>query len=67
SGNEDGGSLPPKMVRRTADGVAALVADRMGGPRIDINAAWLPLLAPVARIVAPVAYQRAMRRLATTG
>jgi short-subunit dehydrogenase len=67
SGNEDGGSLPPKMVRRTADGVAALVADRMGGQRIDINAAWLPLLAPMARTFAPVAYQKAMRRLAATG
>jgi NAD(P)-dependent dehydrogenase (short-subunit alcohol dehydrogenase family) len=67
SGNEDGGSLPPRLVRRTADGVAALVADRMGGPRIDINAAWLPLLAPMARTLAPVAYQKAMRRLATSG
>ncbi len=67
SGNEDGGSLPPRMVRRTADRVAALVADRMGGPRIDINAAWLPLLAPMARTLAPVSYQKAMRRLATTG
>jgi NAD(P)-dependent dehydrogenase (short-subunit alcohol dehydrogenase family) len=67
SGNEDGGSLPPRMVRRTADRVAALVADRMGGPRIDINAAWLPLLAPMARTLAPVAYQKAMRRIASTG
>ena len=67
SGNEEGGSLPPRMVRRTADGVAALVADRMGGPRIDINAALLPLLAPMARTLAPIAYQKAMRRLATTG
>ena len=67
SGNEDGGSLPPRLVRRTADGVAALVADRMGGPRIDINAALLPLLAPMARTFAPVAYQKAMRRFATTG
>jgi len=66
SGNEDGGSLPPRMVRRTADGVAALVADRMGTQRIDINAARLPLLAPIARTLAPVAYQKAMRRLATT-
>lgn len=66
SGNEDGGSLPPKMVRRTADGVAALVAQRMGGPRVDINAALLPLLAPMARTLAPLAYQKAMRRLATT-
>lgn len=67
SGNEDGGSLPPRMVRRTADGVATLVADRMGGQRVDINAARLPLLAPMARTLAPVAYQKAMRRLATTG
>jgi NAD(P)-dependent dehydrogenase (short-subunit alcohol dehydrogenase family) len=67
SGNEDGGSLPPRLVRRTADGVAALVADRMGGPRIDINAALLPLLAPMARTLAPLAYQKAIRRFATTG
>ncbi len=67
SGNEDGGSLPPRVVRRTTEGVAALVADRMGGPRIDINAALLPLLAPMARTLAPLAYQKAMRRFATTG
>jgi len=66
SGNEDGGSLPPRWVRRTAEQVANLTADRMGGPRIDINAARLPLLAPVARALAPVSYQRAMRRMATT-
>jgi hypothetical protein len=66
SGNEDGGSLPPAMVRRTADGVAGLVADRMGGPRIDINAALLPLVAPIARTFFPVPYQRAMQRFATT-
>jgi short-subunit dehydrogenase len=67
SGNEDGGSLPPKAVRRSAEQVATLVADRIGGPRIDINAAWLPLLAPIARTVAPVSYARAMRKMATTG
>jgi NAD(P)-dependent dehydrogenase (short-subunit alcohol dehydrogenase family) len=66
SGNEDGGSLPPKMVRRTAAGVANLTADRMGGRHIDINAARLPLLAPIARTLAPLSYQRAMRRMATT-
>ncbi len=66
SGNEDGGSLPPKLVRRTAAQVAALTADRMGGPRIDINATRLPLLAPIARTLAPLSYQKAMRRLATT-
>jgi NAD(P)-dependent dehydrogenase (short-subunit alcohol dehydrogenase family) len=67
SGNEDGGSLPPRSVRRTADGVASLLADRMGGPRTEINAALLPLLAPIARTLAPVTYQNTMRRLATTG
>jgi short-subunit dehydrogenase len=66
SGNEDGGSMPPRMVRRTADGVAALVADRIGGARVDINAARLPLVAPIARTLAPVTYQKAMRRFATT-
>jgi hypothetical protein len=54
------------MVRRTADGVANLTAERMGGPHIDINAARLPLLAPIARTLAPLSYQKAMRRLATT-
>ena len=67
SGNEDGGSLPPKAVRRTAEGVANLTADRMGGTRIDINAARLPLLAPIARTIAPRAYQASMRRMGTTG
>jgi len=38
----DDGSLPPKLVRRTADGVATLVADRIGGPKTDINASVLP-------------------------
>ena len=66
SGNEDGGSLPPKMVRRTEQQVATLVADRMGGPHLDINAARLPLLAPIARTLAPISYQKAMRRMATT-
>jgi len=58
--------LPPRWVRRTAEQVANLTADRMGGPHIDINAARLPLLAPIARILAPLSYQRAMRRMSTT-
>ncbi len=66
SGNEDGGSLPPKVVRRTEEQVATLVADRMGGPHLDINAARLPLMAPIARTLAPLSHQKAMRRLATT-
>jgi NAD(P)-dependent dehydrogenase (short-subunit alcohol dehydrogenase family) len=66
SGNEDGGSLPPKAVRRTEEQVSSLLLERMGGERIDINAALLPLLAPISRTIAPRSYQKAMRRLATT-
>lgn len=60
------GALPPKMVRRTVDEVANLVAERMGGPKIEINAALLPLLAPMTRSLAPLTYQKAMRRHSTT-
>jgi short-subunit dehydrogenase len=67
SGNEDGGSLPPKAVRRTAEQVATLVADRIGDGRLDINAARLPLLAPIARTIAPRTYQKAMRKMGTSG
>jgi NAD(P)-dependent dehydrogenase (short-subunit alcohol dehydrogenase family) len=61
SGMEDGGSLPPKAVRRSEAQVSALVLERMGGPRMEINAAALPLLAPIGRTIAPVLYQKAIR------
>jgi short-subunit dehydrogenase len=61
SGLDDGGSLPPKPVRRTEAQVSELVLDRMGGKRTEINAAMLPLLAPIGRTIAPVSYQRAIR------
>jgi short-subunit dehydrogenase len=67
SGEEDGGSLPPRMVRRTEEQVSSLLLERMGEERIDINAAALPLMAPISKLIAPVLYQRAMRRMATTG
>jgi short-subunit dehydrogenase len=66
AGYEDGGSFPPKMVRRSVEQVATLTVDRMGGSLIDINAARLPLLAPIARTLAPRSYAKAMRRMATT-
>ncbi len=65
SGTDDGGKLPPKPVRRTEAQVAAKLLDRMGGPRIEINASALPLLAPFARSLAPIAYQRSMRRFSS--
>ena len=61
SGQEDGGKLPPKAVRRTEAQVSELVRARMGGPRMEINAAVLPLLAPIGKTLAPVAYQKAIR------
>ena len=61
SGQTDGGSLPPKLVRRTEEQISALVRERMGGQRIDINAAMLPLLAPIGRTIAPIPYQKAIR------
>jgi short-subunit dehydrogenase len=61
SGVDDGGSLPPKLVRRSESEVSALVLSRMGGRRMEINAATLPLLAPLGRSIAPLSYQRAMR------
>ncbi len=67
SGVDDGGSLPPKAVRRTESQVSELLLERMGGPRIDINAATLPLLATIGRTLAPRTYQRAMRARNTTG
>ena len=54
--------LPPKPVRRTEAQVSQLLLERMGGARMEINAAWLPLLAPIGRTLAPRAYQREMQR-----
>jgi NAD(P)-dependent dehydrogenase (short-subunit alcohol dehydrogenase family) len=62
SGIGEGDPLPPKPVRRTEEQVSDLLLERMGGPRIEINASWLPLLAPIGRTVLPRAYQREMQR-----
>jgi NAD(P)-dependent dehydrogenase (short-subunit alcohol dehydrogenase family) len=64
SGTDDGGSLPPRLVRRTESQVSALVMRRMGEPRMEINAAALPLLALIGRTFAPISYQKAMRHRA---
>jgi hypothetical protein len=64
SGIDDGGALPPKAARRSEEQVSALVLERMGGRRIEINAAVLPLLAPIGRTIAPITYQQAIRHRA---
>ena len=51
-------AMPPKAARRTEEQVSSLVLRRLGGPRVEINAAVLPLVAPVLRTVAPRTYHR---------
>jgi short-subunit dehydrogenase len=65
SGIAPGDKLPPKPVRRTEEQVSDAVLEALGGRRMEINLARLPLLAPIGRSVAPVAYQKGMRRMAT--
>ena len=56
--NTGGLAMPPKAARRTEEQVSALVLRRLGGPRVEINAAALPLVAPMLRTVAPRTYHR---------
>ena len=56
--NSGGLAMPPKAARRTEEQVCSLVLKRLGGPRVEINAAVLPLVAPVLRTVAPRTYHR---------
>ena len=62
SGVDDDAPMPPRAVRRTEEQVSELLLDRIGGPRMEINAALLPLLAPIGRTIAPRSYQKAMRQ-----
>ncbi len=55
----DGGlPMPPRAVRRTEEQVSSLVLRRMFDPRLEINVASLPLVAPILRTLAPRTYQR---------
>ena len=51
-------AMPPRPARRTEEQVSRLVLRRLGGPRVEINCAALPLVAPVLRTVAPRLYHR---------
>jgi gluconate 5-dehydrogenase len=56
---ETGGlALPPRAARRSEEQVSSLVLRRLGGERVEINAAALPLVAPVLRSVLPRTYHR---------
>jgi short-subunit dehydrogenase len=61
---DEGMPMPPKMVRRSEDDVARLLLDKMGGAALDIDAAKVARLAPVARALFPGAYRRGVRKAA---
>jgi NAD(P)-dependent dehydrogenase (short-subunit alcohol dehydrogenase family) len=56
--NTGGLTMPPRAARRTEEQVSSLVLRRLGGPRVEINCATLPLMAPLFRTVAPRSYHR---------
>lgn len=56
---------PPKMVQRTEEQVSRLLLTHMGGPRLDIDAARVARLAPVARALAPGLYRKGVRKAST--
>jgi hypothetical protein len=51
-------AMPPRPARRTEEQVSRLVLRRLGDPRVEINCAALPLVAPLLRTVAPRLYHR---------
>ncbi len=59
---EGGLRMPPRAVRRSEAQVSARILRRLGDPRLEINAAALPLVAPVLRTLAPALYQRLRAR-----
>lgn len=56
------GVTPPKIVRRTEEQVSRLLLAKLGGSRVDIDAAAVARLAPVARALAPRLYRRGVRQ-----
>jgi short-subunit dehydrogenase len=62
---EAGMPKPPKFVCRTEEQVSALLIEKIGFRRIDIDATFAARFAPVARTIAPGAYKRGV--LGTSG
>ena len=63
---DQGMAMPPRAVRRTEEQVSSLVLAKLGGRRIEINAARVAALAPVVRAIAPGAYRRGMQAAAAS-
>jgi gluconate 5-dehydrogenase len=55
---EGGLRMPPRAAQRSEEQVSSLVLRRLLDPRFEINAAALPLVAPLFRSLAPLTYQR---------
>lgn len=55
---EGGLRMPPRAARRSEQQVSRLVLRRLGSDRVEINAAALPMVAPLFRSVAPRLYAR---------
>jgi short-subunit dehydrogenase len=54
--------MPPRIVRRTEEQVSRLVLSRLGGRKLDIDAAPIARLAPVGRALFPTAYRKGVRK-----
>jgi NAD(P)-dependent dehydrogenase (short-subunit alcohol dehydrogenase family) len=61
---EAGMPTPPRAVRRSEAQVSRLLISRMGEPKIDIDAAFVARLAPMARLLFPRLYKRGVRKAA---
>jgi short-subunit dehydrogenase len=59
---DSGMPMPPRIVRRTEEQVSRLVLSRLGGPKLDIDAAPIARLAPVGRALFPTAYRKGVRK-----
>jgi NAD(P)-dependent dehydrogenase (short-subunit alcohol dehydrogenase family) len=57
---EAGMPTPPRFVRRSEEQVSRLLLERMGGRKVDIDAAPVARLAPVARALFPRLYRRGL-------
>jgi short-subunit dehydrogenase len=53
--------LPPRSVRRTEEQVSRALLDGVGRSRLEIDVTRVARLAPVARVLAPRLYRRALR------
>ncbi len=57
---EQGMKSPPRMIMKTPEQVSALVLEKLGGQRIEINAALISVLIPLLKSFAPRLYRRMM-------